>query len=130
MRAAALLVLGLFLGFIGAAIQTYQAALGSVQLPAGAVLVLVVVVLVARAGAWWQGSRLGAVAFSVGWVAATLVMGSETSAGDLLLTGGTRQLAYLIGGTTLLAAACGFPLLPDDGPEPVGADSLGGRADA
>ena len=118
MRAAALLVLGLFFGFTGAMIQTHTLAVGSVRLPTGAVLVLVATVLVARAGAWWQGSRLGAVTFSVGWLAATLMMGSETGAGDLILTSGTRQMAYLIGGTILLAAACGYPLLPqDDRPE-------------
>jgi len=118
MRAAALLVLGLFLGFIGAMIQTHTLTVGSVRLPTGAVLALVATVLVARAGAWWQGSRLGAVTFSVGWLAATLMMGSETGAGDLILTSGTRQMSYLIGGTILLAAACGYPLLPhDDTPE-------------
>lgn len=114
MRAAALLVLGLFFGFIGALIQSYTTLLGSVRLPTGALVSLVAIVLVARAGAWWQGSRLGAITFSVGWLAATLMMGSETGAGDLVLTSGTRQMAYLIGGTILLAAACGFPLLPTD----------------
>ena len=118
MRAAALLVLGLLSGFAGAMIQTHTIAVGSVRLPSGALLTLVAVVLVARAGAWWQGSRLGAITFSVGWLAATLMMGSRTGAGDLILDSGTRQMAYLIGGTILLAAACGFPLLPaDDTPE-------------
>jgi len=130
MRAAALLVLGLFFGFTGAMIQTHTLAVGSVRLSTGAVLVLVTTVLVARAGAWWQGSRLGAVTFSVGWLAATLMMGSETGAGDLILTSGTRQMAYLIGGTILLAAACGYPLLPqDDRPEAL-TDAPIGSADA
>jgi hypothetical protein len=129
MRAAALLVLGLFLGFAGALIQTYTITVGSVRLPAGAVLSLVAVVLVARAGAWWQGSRLGAITFSVGWLAATLMMGSTTGAGDLILSSGTRQMGYLIGGTILLAAACGYPLLPaDDTPDP--ASPAGARAGA
>ncbi len=113
MRAAAMLVLGLFFGFIGAAIQTHTVTVGSVRLPSGAVLVLAVVVLVARAGAWWQGSRLGAVIFSIGWLVATLIMGSETPGGDLVITDGTRQLAYVVGGCMLLAAASGFPLLPE-----------------
>lgn len=130
MRAAALLVLGLFFGFIGALIQTYTTTFGSVRLPTGVLISLVTIVLVARAGAWWQGSRLGAITFSVGWLAATLMMGSETGAGDLILTSGTRQMAYLIGGTILLAAACGFPLLPtdEDGQEPTdaAADSAAG----
>jgi hypothetical protein len=118
MRAAALLVLGLLFGFAGALIQTYTVTVGSVRLPAGAVLALVAVVLVARAGAWWQGSRLGAITFSVGWLAATLMMGSQTGAGDLILSSGTRQMGYLIAGTLLLSAACGYPLLPaDDTPD-------------
>ncbi len=127
MRAAALLVLGLFLGFIGAMIQTHTLSVGSVRLPTGAALALVAIVLVARAGAWWQGSRLGAVTFSVGWLAATLMMGSETGAGDLILSSGTRQMAYLIGGTILLAAACGYPLLPQDD-RPDRPDGLAGAA--
>lgn len=132
MRAAALLVLGLFLGFAGALIQTHTLALGSVRVPTGSLLTLVAIVLVARAGAWWQGSRLGAITFSVGWLAATLMMGSKTGAGDLILSSGTRQMGYLMGGTILLAAACGFPLLPtDDTPDqPVGIRSGTGAPDA
>ena len=38
MRAAALLVLGLLLGFVGAVIQTHTVTVGSVRLPTGAVL--------------------------------------------------------------------------------------------
>jgi hypothetical protein len=118
MRAAALLVLGLLFGFAGALIQTFTVTVGSLRLPVGALLTLVAVVLVARAGAWWQGSRLGAMTFSVGWLAASLMMGSKTGAGDLILSSGTRQMGYLMGGTILLAAACGYPLLPaDDTPE-------------
>ena len=118
MRAAALLVLGLLSGFVGALLQTHTVLVGPVRVPTGALLTLVAIVLVARAGAWWQGSRLGAITFSIGWLAATLMMGSETGAGDLILNSGTRQMAYLIGGTILLSAASGFPLLPpDDTPE-------------
>ena len=116
MRAAALLVLGLLFGFAGALIQTFTITVGSVRLPAGAVLTLVAVVLVARAGAWWQGSRLGAITFSIGWLAASLMMGSKTGAGDLILSSGTRQMGYLIGGTILLATACGFRCFPPTTP--------------
>jgi hypothetical protein len=132
MRAAALLVLGLLLGFVGAVLQTSTHTIGSVRLPTGTVLTLVAIVLIARAGAWWQGSRLGAITFSVGWLAATLMMGSKTGAGDLILSNGTRQMAYLIGGTLLLSAASGFPLLPaDDAPEqPLSTPAGAGHTDA
>jgi|APLow6443716910_1056828.scaffolds.fasta_scaffold62399_2 hypothetical protein len=131
MRAAALLVLGLLFGFAGALIQTFTITVGSVRLPAGALLTLVAVVLVARAGAWWQGSRLGAITFSIGWLAASLMMGSKTGAGDLILSSGTRQMGYLIGGTILLATACGYPLLPaDDTPDQPVAAQAGAGAEA
>ncbi len=131
MRAAALLVLGLLLGFVGALLQTNTHTIGSVRVPTGMVLTLVAIVLIARAGAWWQGSRLGAIAFSVGWLASTLMMGSKTGAGDLILSSGTRQMAYLIGGTILLSAASGFPLLPsDDTDEPLAVPVAAGDADA
>jgi hypothetical protein len=114
MRVAALLVLGLFLGFVGALLQTYTTAVGSAQLPTGAVLALVAITFVARAGAWWQGSRWGAISLSVGGLTATLLMGMQTGAGDLILTSGTRQIGYMIVGTIVLSAACGLPLLPED----------------
>ena len=117
MRAAALLVLGLFFGFTAAMIQTHTlGTAGSVRLPT---------VTRARSQLCWSpGRRLvgrgpACARDLLGrWLAATLMMGSETGAGDLILTTGTRQMAYLVGGTILLAAACGYPLLPqDDTPE-------------
>ncbi len=114
MRAAALILLGLFLGFVGALVQAYEQPVGPVVVPLGLLLVLASLVPVARASAWWIGSRLGAVLFSTGWVAATLVMGSPMPGGDLVLASGWREMTYLIGGTILLGASCGFPLLPED----------------
>jgi hypothetical protein len=120
MRAATLVLLGLAAGFVGAILQTFVLWLGDVPVPVGAAAVLVVVVLLARASAWWVRSRWGAIVFSASWLAATLVMSSTTPGGDVVLTSGTRQIAYLILGGMLLAAACGFPLLPeDDEPAPL-----------
>jgi hypothetical protein len=118
MRAATSLVIGLLLGSVGAMVQTYTPLVLGMRLPVGAALALVAVVLVARGCAWWTGSRLGAATFSVGWLAASLIMGSTTGGGDLVLDSGNRQMAYLVLGTIALSAACGFPLLPeDDSPE-------------
>lgn len=117
MRAAALLVLGLFLGFVGALVQAWQAWVGPALIPVGTLMVLACLVPVSRACAWWVDSRWGAISFSVGWLAATLMMSTQTPGGDLVLSAGTRQIAYLMGGTMLLAAACGYPLLsPQDEP--------------
>ena len=128
-RIAASLVLGLFLGMVGALVQSYVVYVGDTALPIGMVLVLLALLPIARACAWWTGSRWGATAFTAGWLSATLVMSTTTSGGDLVLTSGTRQMAYLVLGTMLLSAASGYPLLPDDDrPEPVTA--AGAAADA
>ena len=119
MRAAALLVLGVFLGMVGALVQTGTTSLGSLTLPTGTLLVLATLVPLARAGAWWMDSRWGAIALSLGWLAATLLMGTTTSGGDLVISSGTRQVAYLVGGTILLSAACGYPLLAPEDDEPM-----------
>jgi hypothetical protein len=129
MRVASSLVLGVFLGLVGAMLQTFTMRVGSVALPVGAALVLIVTTSVARACAWWAGTRWAAVAFSIGWLGATLMMGTTTPGGDLVLSSGTRQIAYLIVGTMLLSAASGFPLLPEDD-EPAQALASVGTDDA
>lgn len=111
MRAVALVLLGAFLGVVGALLQARQTHVAGLLLPTGMVLVVVALVLVARACAWWVGSRWGALALSAGWLAATLGMATRTPGGDLVLTSGTRQLAYLVGASMLLAAASAFPLV-------------------
>jgi hypothetical protein len=118
-RLLAVGLVGLLLGFAGAAGQWWTVEVAGVDLPVGAVLGLVTAALVVRAAAWWVGSRAGAIAGSVGWLAATLALGTTSPSGDLILSSGTRQVAYLVVGSMVLAACCGFPLLPDeDAPEP------------
>ncbi|MCU0301928.1 MAG: hypothetical protein MUF35_10055 [Candidatus Nanopelagicales bacterium] len=118
-RLLAALAVGLLLGLVGAAAQSWAPDLLGVRLPVGAAIGVVTAALVARACAWWVGSRAGAVAHSVGWLGATLAMGTTTPSGDLVLSSGTRQVGYLVVGSMVLAACCGFPLLPDDDtPEP------------
>jgi len=112
------LVLGLFFGVVGAMLQTFVVRIGSVPLPVGAALVLVALVPIARACAWWAGSRWGASAFSIGWLATTLLLATTSRGGDLVVSNGTRQMTYLVVGAMILAAASGFPLLPEED-EPV-----------
>jgi hypothetical protein len=114
MRAAASLVLGFLVGVVGAMVQTWTVPAGGQALPVGTVLVLAALLPLVRACAWWTGSRAGAITFAVGWLAATLMMGTTTAGGDLVLSSGTRQIAYLILGTIMLSAASGYPLLPED----------------
>jgi hypothetical protein len=103
-------------------VQTWTVPAGGQALPVGTVLVLAALLPLVRACAWWSGSRAGAATFAVGWLAATLMMGTTTAGGDLVLSSGTRQVAYLILGTMMLSAASGYPLLPeDDTPRPAAA---------
>lgn len=114
MRALMVIVLGLVAGMIGAMLQTYVLRVGEVVIPVGALAVVVVLLLLARASAWWVGSRRGAILFSVPWLISTLAMATTTPGGDLVINAGARQAVYILGGSMLLAAACGFPLLPED----------------
>lgn len=111
MRAVAIVVLGLFVGLSGAALQTHTTTVGSLTLPTGALLVLACLVPIARACAWWVDSRWGAIAFALAWLPATLAMATTSPGGDLVISSGNRQVGYLVGGSLLLAAACAFPLL-------------------
>ena len=114
MRTFLVIVLGLVAGMIGAMLQTYVLRVGNAAIPVGAVAVLIVLLLIARACAWWIGSRTGAILLSVPWLIATLAMATTTPGGDLVINAGPRQALYVLGGSMLLAAACGFPLLPED----------------
>lgn len=112
LRLIGCVVAGIALGATTAMVQTWTIRVGGAHLPVGAVASVITVVLFARACAWWVRSRWGGVAMAGGWLAATLLMGSTTSGGDLVISSGTRQLGYLVAGSVLLAAACAFPLLP------------------
>ena len=127
-RAASVALVGLFLGFLGAMVQTYVVRVGGQSLPVGVALALVALVLVARACAWWVDSRWGAVLFSSAWLVTTLLMATTTSGGDLVVSAGDRQLAYLVIGAMVLASACGFPLLPGDSEAPERVPGVAGDA--
>ncbi|MCU0284355.1 MAG: DUF6113 family protein [Candidatus Nanopelagicales bacterium] len=117
-RLLAVAMVGLLIGLVGGVGQWWTLDVAGVGLPVGALLGIVTAALVVRACAWWVGSRAGAIASATGWLAATLMLGTTSASGDLILSSGTRQVAYLIVGSMVLAACCGFPLLPDeDAPE-------------
>jgi hypothetical protein len=129
-RLLAVALVGLLLGFAGAAGQWWSVSVLGVRLPVGALLGLVAAAFVVRASAWWVGSRAGAIASAVGWLAATLMLGTTSPSGDLILSSGTLQVAYLVVGSMVLAACCGFPLLPDEDAPEVGEVVAAGATDA
>lgn len=109
-----LVVLGLVLGLAGAFVQAQRTVLdapwGLVILPWGVVMAWVALLSAIRAGAWAMRSRRGSWAVLVGWLVATVAMSAESPSGDLALSGGTRQMVYLLGGVVIGSAAATLPL--------------------
>lgn len=110
---AGLLVGGFLFGVVGAFIQADRIVIEGdsiVVIPWGVVVVLLALVAVIRGGAWLVRARLGGAMVFVGWIAATLLLAVESSSGDLALSSGGRQMAYLLIGAILGAGAATFPI--------------------
>jgi hypothetical protein len=109
-----LVVVGLGAGIIGSFLQATREIVtmpwGQVVVPWGMIAVLVTVITVIRGGAWLVRSRAGGWSVFVGWLVATIVMSAESPSGDLAISGGGRQMTYLLGGVILGAAAATFPI--------------------
>jgi len=110
----ALLPVGALLGVAGAFVQAHRAVVevpwGVVVLPWGVPLVWLALVSGVRGGAWLVRSRWGAWAVVLGWLGATVALAAETPSGDLALSGGGRQLTYLLVGVVLASAAASLPV--------------------
>lgn len=109
-----LVALGMVIGTTGAFVQaarlTLDTAWGMVTIPWGVPLVWMVLLIAVRAGTWLIRTRWGSWAVLGGWLVATIALSTESPSGDLALSGGTRQMTYLIGGVILGSAAATLPL--------------------
>lgn len=109
-----LLLPGVVLGITGAFVQAQRIIVevpwGTAVVPWGLPVVWLVLLAAIRGGAWLVLSRWGAWSVLVGWLAATVLMSAETSSGDVALSGGGRQMTYLIGGVILASAAASLPV--------------------
>ena len=109
-----LVVFGAVIGLTGAFVQAQRALVptpwGTVTIPWGIVLVWVALVAAIRAGAWMTGTRWGAWGVLVGWLVVTVLASAESPSGDVALSGGGRQLTYLLVGVVLGSAAASLPL--------------------
>ncbi|HAN72507.1 MAG TPA: hypothetical protein DCQ36_13095 [Actinobacteria bacterium] len=105
---------GFVLGIVGAFVQAHRAVIegpwGVLVVPWGVPLVWLALVMAIRGGVWLLRTRGGGWSVTLGWIGATVLMSAETSSGDLALSGGGRQLTYLLGGVILASAAASLPL--------------------
>lgn len=111
-RAGALVLLlagGALLGILGAFVQAHRALVetpwGVAALPWGVPLVWLALVAGIRGGAALVGTRWGAWSVMLGWLVATVALSAESPSGDVALSGGGRQLTYLLGGVIIGSAA-------------------------
>ncbi|CAB4860519.1 unannotated protein [freshwater metagenome] len=113
-RMAGLLVLGAVIGLLGAFVQADREVVefpwGLTAIPWGAIVVIVVLIASIRGAAWAVRTRLGGWLVFLGWVLSTIAMAAESPSGDLAISGGGRQMTYLLGGVILGAAAATFPV--------------------
>lgn len=108
------LLAGLLVGLLGAYVQAmryvWDSPWGYVVIPWGALLVLLVLVLTVRGSAWLAMTRWSAWAAFLGWLVITLMLSSESPGGSVALSGGGRQMFYLIGGVVLATATATIPV--------------------
>jgi hypothetical protein len=106
---ALLAIFGGAIGLLGAFVQADRAILviasRDLVVPWGLVIVWVALVAAVRAGAWLVMRRWGGWTVLAGWLLVTILMSTESPSGDLALSGGGRQMAYLLGGVVLGSAA-------------------------
>ena len=109
-----LVAVGLVIGIIGSFLQATREIVpmpwAQVVVPWGMIVVVVTVIIVIRGGVWLVRSRTGGWAVFAGWLVSTIVMSAESPSGDLAISGGGRQMTYLLGGVILGAAAATFPI--------------------
>ena len=103
-------VVGILGGYVQAMRYVWESPWGIVVIPWGAMLVLLVLVLTVRGAAWLAMTRWAAWAAFIGWLAMTILLSSESPGGSIALSGGGRQLFYLIGGVVLAAATATIPV--------------------
>jgi len=105
---------GAVIGVTGAFVQSQRTLLeapwGSWSVPWGVPVVWIALVAAVRGGAWAVRSRWGAWAVMAGWLGMTVLLSADSPSGDVALSGGGRQLVYLIGGVILASAAATLPV--------------------
>ncbi len=96
-------------GLLGAVLAFWQAArttVGPVTIPWGAITAVILLIAVIRIAVNALDTRWAGAAVFAGWLIATIALATQTPwAGDLVISSGGRQLAYLLGGVVAGSAA-------------------------
>lgn len=113
-RVIALLVMGMVIGCLGAFVQEETFSLdvlwGTVTVPIGMLIALAALTSSIRAGAWGSKTRMGSWAIFLGWLIATIAFSAKNASGDLIITSGLREGAYVLLGVILGAFAATLPV--------------------
>jgi len=110
------LIAGLVIGLMGAFVQAHRSVLvlgdRYMVLPWGVVIVLAVLVVAIRGVTLGSKSRWSGWLLLAGWIAMTVFLASETAGGDIAISSGFRQWAYLLVGTVIGSAVATLPGRP------------------
>ena len=108
------LVVGLVIGLAGAFVQAQRLLVdspwGVVPIPWGVLLVWIALVAAIRGATWGVGTRWAGWTIFVGWLISTIVLSADSPSGDVALSGGGRQMTYLLAGVVIASAAASLPL--------------------
>ena len=105
----ACLLAGVVMGVVGAFVQGARWVVADASLPWGLVVSLVALIVLVRAGVDLTSSRWGGWIVLLAWIAVTVAFAAEMPSGDLVISAGGRQMAYLLGGVIVGAAAATVP---------------------
>lgn len=97
------------IGICGAFLQGARLLVDAVTVPWGLVVALVALVVLVRAAIEITASRWGGWIVLVAWIGVTVAFAAELPTGDLVISAGGRQMAYLLGGVIVGAAAATVP---------------------
>lgn len=109
----AVLPAGFVLGLLGGFLQEHRLAIGPVEVPWAALLVVAALVTAIRAASLNLASRMAGGLCYAGWLIATALLALPNPSGDVVFAEDPWSLGYLLGGSLLGAAAAAWPLFLD-----------------
>jgi hypothetical protein len=109
-RVAALVLIAVVVAVAGAFVHAATARMGPVPLPYGLVLALLGLAALLWLTHAAARTRLGTALVAAGWLLPVVVLAQGRAAGDVVIPGDPRGLAFLLGGVLLIGVALGVPV--------------------